>query len=168
MHRVQDRLRLSAVIETRQPGKPSQEIRMEKAAAVKVLQQLADGTDPHTGHAFGADSPYQHPDTVRALFVALRALDTPAAVAQTTKPRAAATGDNTPSNAGKPWTDDEDKALVTAFDTGKKILELATAHRRSRFAIEARLAKFGKIDPPANLRGHKAAADTAAYSTQQH
>ena len=139
---------------------------MEKAAALKILQQLADGTDPHTGNTFGADSPYQHPDTVRALFVALRALDTPVAVVQpTTKPRTAATGDNAPSNAGKAWSDDEDKALVAAFDAGKKILELATAHRRSRFAIEARLAKFGKIDPPANLRGHKAASDTAPYST---
>ncbi len=140
---------------------------MEKAAATKILQQLADGTDPHTGRAFGADSPYQHPDTVRALFVALRALEAPAASAPpATRPRIAAAGDNTSSNAGKPWTDDEDTTLVAAFDAGKKILELATAHRRSRFAIEARLAKLGKIEPPATLRTHKAASDAATYSTQ--
>ena len=47
---------------------------MQKAAALKILQQLADGIDPHTGQIFGADSPYQHPDTVRALFLALREL----------------------------------------------------------------------------------------------
>lgn len=135
---------------------------MEKAAALKIIQQLADGVDPHSGTAFGADSPYQHPDTVRALFVALHALDAPPAPKQ----RAAATNENAPSNAGKPWSDDEDQVLAAAFDSGKKILELATAHRRSRFAIEARLAKLGKIEPPANLRGHKAAADTAAYSAQ--
>ncbi len=141
---------------------------METAAALKILQQLADGTDPQNGKAFGADSPYQHPDTVRALFVALRMLDAPPTAA---KSRAAAAGENAPSNSGKPWSDDEDKALATAFDTGKKILELATAHRRSRFAIEARLAKLGKIEPPANLRGHgtkatAAASDIAAYSAQ--
>jgi hypothetical protein len=135
---------------------------MEKIDALKIIQQLADGLDPHTGKAFGADSPYQHPDTVRALFVALRALDAPPAPAA--KPRAAATNENAPSNAGKPWSDDEDKTLVAAFDAGKKILELATAHRRSRFAIEARLAKLGKIEPPANLRGHPAAANTHAAS----
>src|SRR5471032_1926568 len=140
---------------------------MEKAAALKILQQLADGIDPHTGQAFGADSSYQHPDTVRALFVALRALDAPPAPAATApKQRAAATNENAPSNSGKPWSDDEDKALAAAFDAGKKILELATAHQRSRFAIEVRLAKLGKIEQPANMRGRKVASDTAPYSAQ--
>ena len=138
---------------------------MEKAAALKILQQLADGTDPHTGKAFGADSPYQHPDTVRALFVALRALDAPAA-APAGKQRTATPAENAPSNSGKPWSDDEDKALAAAFDAGKQILELATAHQRSRFAIEVRLAKLGKIEQPANMRGRKVASDTAPYSAQ--
>ena len=149
---------------------------MEKAAALKILQQLADGIDPHTGQVFGADSPYQHPDTVRALFCALRELNgspaatQPASAQPAAKARAAA-NPNAPSNAGKPWSDEEDQALAAAFDTGKKILELATAHRRSRFAIEARLAKLGKIEPPANLRGGgarptAAASDTATYSVQ--
>ena len=137
---------------------------MEKAAALKILQQLADGIDPHTGKAFGADSPYQHPDTVRALFVALRALDAPAAAPAAGKQRAAA--ESAPSNSGKPWSDDEDKALAAAFDAGKQILELATAHQRSRFAIEVRLAKLGKIEQPANMRGRKVASDTATYSAQ--
>ena len=135
---------------------------MEKADALKIIQQLADGIDPQTGQAFRADSPYQHADTVRALFVALRALDAPPAPKQ----RAAATGENAPSNSGKPWSEDEDKALAAAFDAGGKIPELATQHQRSRFAIEARLAKLGRIEPPANLRGHKAASNTAAYSAQ--
>ena len=135
---------------------------MEKADALKIIQQLADGIDPQTGQAFCADSPYQHADTVRALFVALRALDAPPAP----KPRAAATGENAPSNSGKPWPEDEDKALAAAFDAGGKIPELATQHQRSRFAIEARLAKLGRIEPPANLRGNKAASNTAAYSAQ--
>ena len=139
---------------------------MEKATALKILQQLADGTDPHTGKAFGADSPYQHPDTVRALFVALRALDAPAAAAPAGKQRTAAPAENAPSNSGKPWSDDEDKALAAAFDAGKQILELATAHQRSRFAIEVRLAKLGKIEQPANMRGRKVASDTATYSAQ--
>jgi len=138
---------------------------MEKAAALKILQQLADGTDPHTGKAFGADSPYQHPDTVRALFVAWRALDAPAAAPAAGKQRAAA-AESAPTNSGKPWSDDEDKALAAAFDAGKQILELATAHQRSRFAIEVRLAKLGKIEQPANMRGRKVASDTATYSAQ--
>ena len=137
---------------------------MEKADALKIIQQLADGVDPHTGLPFTTGSPYQHANTVRALFVAMHALEAPPAA----KPRAAA-AENAPQNSGKPWSDDEDKALAAAFDAGRKIAELATAHQRSRFAIEARLAKLGKIEPPANLRGPKpttAASDTAAYSVQ--
>jgi hypothetical protein len=132
---------------------------MEKAAAVTIIEQLANGTDPHTGEVFGADSPYQHPDTVRALFLALRELNAQPAP----KPRAA-TSETAPQNAGKPWAADEDKALAAAFDAGKQIPELAIQHQRSRFAIEARLAKLGKIAPPANMRVHRVESTTAAYS----
>lgn len=134
---------------------------MEKEAALKIIQQLANGTDPHTGEIFRADSPYQHPDTVRALFFALRELDAQPA------PRQRATGsESSPQNAGKPWSSDEDNALAAAFDAGRQIPELATQHQRSRFAIETRLAKLGKIEAPANMRGFKAASTTAAYSVQ--
>jgi len=134
---------------------------MEREAALKIIQQLANGIDPHSGEVFRADSPYQHPDTVRALFTAVRALEDQSAPRQ----RAAGAG-NAPQNAGKPWSGDEDKALTAAFDAGKQIPELATQHQRSRFAIEARLAKLGKIEPPANMRGYKAASNTAAYAAQ--
>jgi hypothetical protein len=151
---------------------------MEKAAALKILHQLADGTDPGTGKTLGADTPYQHPDTVRALFVAIRALDAGFLSAPATSATAASAPAATPlpakqrttvtpekaSNSGKPWSDDEDKALAAAFDGGKQILELATVHQRSRFAIEVRLAKLGKIEQPANIRGRKAQSDTAVYS----
>ena len=134
---------------------------MEKEAALKIIQQLANGTDPHTGEIFGADSPYQHPDTVRALFFALRELN-----AQSAPKQRAAAGENAPQNAGKPWPADEDKALAAAFDAGRQIPELATQHQRSRFAIEARLAKLGKIAPPANMRVHRVESTTAAYAVK--
>ena len=134
---------------------------MEKAVALKIIQQLADGIDPQTGKAFRPDSPYQQPDTVRALFAAVQALD-----AQPAPKARAVTNENAPQNSGKPWSDEEDQTLAAAFEAGKKIPELAASHQRSRFAIEARLAKLGKIEPPANLRGNKAASNTAAYSVQ--
>ena len=40
---------------------------MERQAAMQLLNTLAQGIDPHSGESFPADSPYQHPDTVRAL-----------------------------------------------------------------------------------------------------
>ena len=131
---------------------------MDKEAALKILQQLANGTDPHTGEVFPADSPYQHPDTVRALYLALREL-----TAQSpSRPRTAGS-DNAPQNAGKPWTADEDRVLAAGFDGGKQIPELAGTTPALALAIEARLAKLGKIPPPPNMRVHKAESAMAAY-----
>lgn len=138
---------------------------MEKETALKIIQQLANGIHPHTGEVFDADSAYQHPDTVRALFVAARALEAPPQ--NSGKPRAATAGnDAPPQNSGKPWPAEEDQALAHGYDAGKQIPELALQHQRSRFAIETRLAKLGKIAPPANMRGFKAASPAAVYAVQ--
>jgi hypothetical protein len=117
------------------------EITMEKQTTLQIIQALAQGIDPHTGETFPAASPYQHPDTVRALFQALQAL-TGAPTDRARPPQ------GSPENAGKPWSDEEDRTLATAFDTGKTIPELAEHHRRTRVAIQARLIRLGKIEPP--------------------
>jgi hypothetical protein len=116
---------------------------MEKQAAMHILSTLAQGVDPHTGETFPADSPYQHPDTVRALFQAVQTMADPAG-----RSRPAAQG--IPENAGKPWSDEEDKILAETFDAGTPIPELAQRHRRTRAAIQARLVRLGKIEPPAD------------------
>jgi hypothetical protein len=124
---------------------------MNDARALATLQALANGTDPLTGAAFPADSPYQHPDTVRALYHAIRALE-----AGASRPKRSAP--NQPSNSGKPWSPGEDAQLASAFDAGQPMEALAVAHGRSRFAIEARLAKLGKIPMPAGVREGRASA----------
>jgi hypothetical protein len=48
---------------------------MESDQAKHILKSLADGRDPATGQSFPPDSPYQQADTVRALFLALEALE---------------------------------------------------------------------------------------------
>ncbi len=118
---------------------------MEKQAVLQILHTLAQGIDPHTGESFPADSPYQHPDTVRALLEAARAL-------ADSVPTRARPVHGLPENAGKPWSDEEDKALAEAFDGGQAIPELAERHRRTRAAIQARLVRLGRIEPSADMR----------------
>ena len=120
---------------------------MDHEKALSILQALSNGTDPFSGQPFPAASPYQHPDIVRALYQAVRALE--AAVTAQKRQAARATG---AGNSGKPWAKDEDDRLVAAFDAGQSIDELAAAHGRSRLAIEARLARFGKVPMPAGVR----------------
>src|SRR5215207_6401038 len=119
---------------------------MEREHAVKILNALANGIHPATGEVFAADSPYQHPDTVRALFEAMR-------VMRANAPLPAPTGESNPPAASvNPfvrWTPEEEERLAIAFDSGKTSAALAKLHNRSRAAIEARLLKLGKIDASA-------------------
>ena len=136
---------------------------MEREKALKILKALADGTDPATGEQFTADSPYQQPDIVRALFIAVQAVES-----VVRRERSAQSG-TLPENAGHPWSDEEDAELAQAYDSGKAIPELAEAHKRSRMAIEARLARMGKIPtqpylPSSRKRAMTAESPVAAYA----
>jgi hypothetical protein len=147
---------------------------MDRTTALGILESLADGIHPATGQAMPADSPYQHADVIRALFHAvgvLRALSEPSSAPAGDVPAASRTDLATsmpsgneaplspaaaprrgPGNSGKPWTTDEDEQLVAGFDAGQPIAALAQAHGRSKVAIEARLAKFGRVPMPTGLR----------------
>ncbi len=118
---------------------------MEREQTLKILNALANGVDPATGERFAADSPYQHPDTVRALYEAAKVIEgarAPAA-APARRPEPPASG------AGSRWSQEEEDLLAAGFDAGKGVDELARLHRRSRAGIEARLLKLGKIDASA-------------------
>ena len=118
---------------------------MERELTLRILNALANGVHPATGEQFAADSPYQHPDTVRALYAAVRALDGAATHADAVDRRPAPPQ----SGAGSRWSEEEEQRLVTAFDAGRTIDSLAQAHDRTRAAIEARLVRLGKLDASA-------------------
>ena len=140
---------------------------MQQDRALAILKTLADGVDPATGEQFSVDSPYQHPDIIRALYWAVQALSGPARPQRQAAPRA----EGAPTNAGKTWSEEEDLRLGQAFDAGKPIEQLAAEHRRSRWAIEARLVKLGKIPEPSvgmrfPLKRNTAAQPSANYSAR--
>lgn len=54
---------------------------------------------------------------------------------------------NFPANHGKPWTSEEDKMLVDAFDAQATIPEIAKAHQRGVGGIQNRLTKLGRLSP---------------------
>ncbi len=118
---------------------------MDREQTLKILNALANGVHPATGEQFTADSPYQHPDTVRALFEAVRAVEGVRAPAPSPERKP----DPPASGSGSRWTTEEEQRLASAFDAGRAVDELARAHNRSRAAIEARLVKLGKLDPSA-------------------
>jgi hypothetical protein len=96
---------------------------------LEVLQALAAGTDPITGEVFPADSPYNQPEIIRALFFALDELR---AVAEK-------------GNQGLAWSEEEDELLTQRFGNGTKITQLAKLHSRTYGVIKARLIKLGLL-----------------------
>ncbi|NII83310.1 hypothetical protein [Pedobacter sp. SG908] len=87
---------------------------------------MAAGTDPITEEVFPADSPYNQPEIIRALFFAINQLE---ALAQK-------------GNQGLPWSEEEDALLTQRFNEGIKITKLAKLHSRTYGTIKARLIKL--------------------------
>ena len=109
---------------------------MELQAARQIIDTLAQGIHPVTGEAFDEDSPYNAPPVIRALVAVSQALQSPQSQRATRE---------LPPNAGKPWSPEDDQALAVAFDAGADMRTLMQSLGRTRFSVEARLVKLGKI-----------------------
>ncbi|MRD47789.1 hypothetical protein [Caenimonas koreensis] len=109
---------------------------MELHAARQIIDTLAQGIHPVTGAALPDDSPYNAPPVIRALVVVSKALDVPFPHVPVKV---------LPPNAGKPWTEADDQALVVAFDAGVDTKAIMAKLGRTRFSVEARLVKLGKL-----------------------
>lgn len=110
---------------------------MDNVKALEVIRSLADGIDPFTGEIFSEDNIYQSADTIRALSRAVIALEY--IVKQRERKN------NLPERAGKPWDEEETETLLKQYDEGFSFSQIAKEHQRTRGAIEAQLAKMGKI-----------------------
>ena len=118
---------------------------MEKEQTLRILRALANGVNPATGESFPADSPYQHPDILRAIYESIRTVQGVSGQIPAPSQRTAPA----PGNTGNRWTPEEEERLANAFDAGKSVDEIVRGHNRSRAAIEARLVKLGRLDPSA-------------------
>lgn len=112
---------------------------MDDNKALAIVSALANGVNPQTGEMFEVDSPYQAADVIRALYVAVRALE------MNNRTKARNTRARMPANAGKPWSEQEDRELLDKFDSGLTVPQLAQAHDRTMAGIQARLERHGRM-----------------------
>ena len=117
---------------------------MDIIKARVIVRTLADGVDPTTGELLPADSVYNSPDVIRALFTLLEAASEKKKVEQIPN-----------RNAGKPWTEIEDDKLRDEFASKMKIADIAKEHGRTYGAIESRLDHLGLKKKPFWLFGRK-------------
>ncbi len=116
--------------------------------AIDIVRHLADGVDPHTGEILPAETPYQHADTVRALYRALEAM----AASQERSERGAARTRGLPPAAGTPWTTEEDDQPRDEIAVRNSIAAIAARHGRTHGAINSRLLRLGLLGAPEGER----------------
>src|SRR6478735_6696625 len=109
---------------------------MDAAQALTVVRSLANGVDPESGEVFPPESAYQRPQVVRALYEAASALER--------IERFERRKSQMPQKTGEPWTEDEDRKLLAAFDAGRALQELAAAHA-FQIGEKARVGVFENI-----------------------
>jgi hypothetical protein len=63
--------------------------------------------------------------------------------------------------AGRPWTPDEDEALLLEFDAGLPLEQIALSRGRGVFGVAVRLCKLGRTPPTPGRAGEGGAADRA-------
>src|SRR5262245_20698104 len=112
---------------------------MDDNKALGIVSALANGVNPQTGEMFEVDSPYQAADVIRALYVAVRALE------MSNRSKSRGLRARMPANAGKPWAEQEDVELLEKFDSGQSLTQLAQAHDRTLAGIQARLERHGRL-----------------------
>ena len=117
---------------------------MDADKALSTLTLLANGIDPNTGEMLDVAGPYQTPEVIRALFVAVHAVQ-----GLLPKERRVRT---TAPNAGKSWTDAEDEQLLSLFDAGSDLQTIASRHGRTIPGVQARLERHGRLTARAPWR----------------
>jgi hypothetical protein len=115
---------------------------MELQIARQIIDTLSQGIHPVTGEVMPADSPYNAPPVIRALF----------AVSQALSGKPGRGERDVPQNAGKAWDAEADARLEALFAGGSDLKQLAEALGRTKFAVESRLVKLGKLPLRAGMR----------------
>lgn len=134
---------------------------MDDTQAHKIISALADGCDPTTGEKVKG-SVLQDADVIRALHIAARALET------NIRSNARSSRTRIPANAGKPWTEEEDRELLEKFEAGQTVAQLAQAHGRTAAGIHARLERHGRLQGTGlRSRGRAAAAAVGAIRSER-
>lgn len=106
---------------------------MDINRAKEIIAVLAEGIDPTSGEVLPYDHVCNKGEIVRALYVALDAMEA--------KPKR-----KQPENAGKPWTKDDENLLINLYRSGASKQDLCTTFQRTATSIAARLVHLGIIE----------------------
>jgi DNA-binding NarL/FixJ family response regulator len=103
---------------------------MDIVRAKEIICALSEGVDPTTGELLDADNVCNKGEVVRAFYAIIQVLDNK-------KQK------NTPENAGKPWSVEEEQRLEILYARGMSQKAIANELGRTPGSISSRLEKMG-------------------------
>lgn len=124
---------------------------MSPNEAKLIIEDLANGIDPDTREVLADPTIFNRPKIIRALFIAAKMLDK----LSTENKKFGEIDDLSKKvkrektrtiNTGNPWSNKEDNQLLSSFDGGIPVKNIAENHGRTIGAISARLVRLGRID----------------------
>lgn len=116
---------------------------MDISRAREIVSLLAEGVDPTTGEVLPNNSVCNKGEVVRALYTVLSYLGED-------KPKK-----NMPTNAGKPWSKEDEDLLIELYQSGSSKKEICNTLQRTVAGIAARLVHLGIIERRDTFRDRK-------------
>ncbi|WOH37824.1 hypothetical protein RI844_00880 [Thalassotalea fonticola] len=120
---------------------------MDIQQSIQTIITLANGVNPITGEVFPAESPYNSPEIIRALFTCLEHIKNPLKRGRMSVEQKQQANElkGLPKNCGLPWTGDVKTSLAENFNNGENFKQLAQHFQRTTASIKAELLKQGLI-----------------------
>ena len=118
---------------------------METSQVVEVLSALASGVHPVTGEVFDEDSPYNHPQILRALFGSLEIIRAPASRTPKKSQEEINREEGRPLRFNVRWSEQEDEELLSLVVKGTPTGEIAEQFQRTKGSIHSRLQGKGLL-----------------------
>ena len=107
---------------------------MDINRAKEIISALAEGIDPTTGELLDENNVCNKAEVVRAFYTVLQNMGT-------NKPKK-----ELPENAGKPWSEEEEKVLLGLYNEGLSKKEISQRLGRTTGSITSRLLRLGILD----------------------
>jgi hypothetical protein len=119
---------------------------VNRQQVVDAISALASGVHPATGEVFGEDSPYNHPQVIRALFASLELIQAPAGRAPKRSQEEINREEGRPLRFNMRWTEQEDEELLDLIEKGIATPEIAERFERTQGSIHSRLQRHGLLE----------------------
>jgi len=119
---------------------------MHQDKTISIIEGLANGIDPITGEILPEDSPYNHPEVIRALFHVINLVPKAKKPKKTIEQKQQDNIDKgLPKNFGLPWNDSDVQLVISNYNTNVSIEVIANQMARKASSIIGLLRKHGVI-----------------------